>query len=289
MTEFAFGKIEIQIELAKKVEFSLINRNEGIVENKNKDKVSSAGCTCMFFSSMNLPCRHILKFFMSNEVDSFVPEMCAMRWSKYYYQNSHPALSSHIQISNTKPIYVQSIDKSLIDQYKKSNAITKEIRSLAMNFPPEEQTFYFDKLQNLRKEMLNSSNSQIGVQYDDVQNRSAVEHVQETPLNLCTNYQLPQGIDDDESPMNREFKLTEEEGKSTAPRINKESTQTSSTQRNNQSELSVFKQSQQLSISSSIENIKVPEKVNSVGRPKRKAKTAIGINRQTKKKLRSNK
>lgn len=57
---------------------------------------------------------------------------------------------------------------------------------------------------------------------------------------------------------------------------NKENIPPSSQQNDDDVGISVFKRSQQLSVVSSLCNIKVPEKVVSVGRPKGKDKTAIG-------------
>lgn len=225
---------------------------------------------------MSLPCRHILKFLIVNEFDPFVPELCAIRWTKEYYANSHPGLSSHVQINNTAPVYVQVRDKNRIDQYKKSNTITKEIRDIAINLPSSEQTLFLDKLKDLRNEMRSSSSNSIRATDDCVDNplnfcvdeeeANAVQQVEEMPLDLSMNRQLTSATDQD-SP---ELDLVS----------SKENFPTSSQQNNDEIELSVFKKSQRFSILSSIENVKVPEKVNSVGRQPGRVTTAIGIKRK---------
>lgn len=163
LTPFAFEKVELQYELAPNVIFLSFDDIEAVVNNKNNDIVSPTRCSCLFFSSMELPCRHILQFFIMNEMDPFEPQLCAIRWTNNYYNDSHPALSSHIQINSTMPVYVQVRNSSEINQFKKSDAITKEIRNIATNLPSNEHIFFLDKLKDLRNEMMNSSSSPIVV------------------------------------------------------------------------------------------------------------------------------
>lgn len=39
-------------------------------------------CTCAFYKSMSLPCRHIFFFLEKKELDSYVPDVCNRRWLK---------------------------------------------------------------------------------------------------------------------------------------------------------------------------------------------------------------
>lgn len=151
MTQFAFKKVEIQYELAKLVNFLSFDGNNAIANNKNFDEVSLDKCSCMFFVSMDLPCRHIFKLFIDNEMDPFVPELCGNRWTMRYYLNSHPALASHVPINSRKPVYVQVRDQSQIDEFKKSHTITKEIRDISTNLSPNERAFYMNKFARFKE------------------------------------------------------------------------------------------------------------------------------------------
>lgn len=117
LTQFAF---EIQYELAKLVDFLSIDGNYAIVNNKNFDEVSPTQCSCMFFVSMDLPCRHILKLLIDNEMEPFVPELCGNKWTMRYYLNSHPALASHIfqSIVQNRCTFKSAIDAKSINSKK---------------------------------------------------------------------------------------------------------------------------------------------------------------------------
>jgi len=50
--------------------------------------INEYSCSCIFYNSMKLPCRHILKFRNLSLTPLFDADLCDKRWTRdYYYQN----------------------------------------------------------------------------------------------------------------------------------------------------------------------------------------------------------
>lgn len=105
LTQFVFTKLKDEFESRDNVEFVLLDP-EGAMTNNGR-LVTCSTCSCTFHKSMILPCRHIFKFREQNEIELFAPELCDQRWTKQYYQKSHPALTMNGEIPTVPPIYVQ--------------------------------------------------------------------------------------------------------------------------------------------------------------------------------------
>ncbi len=84
LTSFIFDKVECQFEDAAKVQFISINSDEGIARGGHI--VMRRSCTCEFFSTMNLICKHIFKFLDIRELELYDPTLCSKRWTKKYYE-----------------------------------------------------------------------------------------------------------------------------------------------------------------------------------------------------------
>lgn len=122
----------------------------------NGHTVTGTSCSCMYFSAMSLPCRHIFSFLVVNELELFVPELCARRWTKDYYYNSHPALQDVTDKDMHTPLPVSFAKPKVpseIDKYKKTAAVTKVINDVVSNMSNAQFEFYFDKIKSLRNEM----------------------------------------------------------------------------------------------------------------------------------------
>lgn len=156
LTPFAFEKVRFQHELASNVQLSLIDEERAIVENVRSDTVSSSSCSCLFFTSMELPCRHILKFLSDREMDTFASHLCAVRWTKDHFNSSHPTLLPHGQISATTATYTTVRNQERIDHHKKNAAMAKEIRNIASELPLAVQSDFVTKI----KDFLTSSRAE---------------------------------------------------------------------------------------------------------------------------------
>lgn len=158
LTPFIFWKIHGEFELLEKVNFVSIDNIMGVSDHERI--VSSSKCSCEFHSRMDLPCRHILKFRKQNGMNVFAPEICATRWTKHYYNASHPALQMNENIPAATPIYIRKIRApEEKDKYKAAASLTKDINSLISTMVTGEYTFFLDKLKDLKKQIVGSTNS----------------------------------------------------------------------------------------------------------------------------------
>lgn len=65
--------------------------NQIETDSANNVITTDQNCTCFFFSSMGLPCRHIFKKRSECKMDVFDENLCLQRWKKEYLYASHPA------------------------------------------------------------------------------------------------------------------------------------------------------------------------------------------------------
>lgn len=138
------------------VNFSSIDHNQGTVSSLGAHIVSADKCSCEFNICMKLPCRHMLKFLTINNLDPFVPDVCAMRWTKQYYNESHPVLNANIEVTGIKPVFVTTIRvPEERERFKKTAKITSKMNSLASSMSTGQYTYYLDKMKNICDEMTN--------------------------------------------------------------------------------------------------------------------------------------
>lgn len=117
--------------------------------------VTPTSCTCMYFTAMSIPCRHIFNFLVTNEQDAFAPDLCAQRWRLDYYYNSHPALNEVTNVPAPTPVsLVKARIPSEIEKYKKTATVTKDINNIVSNMSNARYNFFYTKLEDLRKELL---------------------------------------------------------------------------------------------------------------------------------------
>ena len=61
-----------------------------------KIQVSSLKCTCCFFLSMRLPCRHIFHVRHNLGLSLFDRNLCDERWTSMYYRSNHKLLKGRV-------------------------------------------------------------------------------------------------------------------------------------------------------------------------------------------------
>lgn len=62
-----------------------LQQKSTIVESTSTDQ----SCSCAFFRSMKLPCKHIFKKREQKNLSLFDPTICDNRWTRNYYIKSH--------------------------------------------------------------------------------------------------------------------------------------------------------------------------------------------------------
>ncbi len=155
-----FKKVEEQLKLCNTVRIDLKRKSETTYETQAGYIVTKESCSCIFYSAMRVPCRHIFKLLQAEECDLFVPSLCLERWTKRYYNQSHPALSAGDQIVLPRPIHVQWIRvPDEISKYRKAANITKQINNLAASMSTSQYDYYMTKLNNLHHDMTNPDES----------------------------------------------------------------------------------------------------------------------------------
>lgn len=158
LTPFAFEKILEEYEYAEKVSF-LWNSDDFAVtysQGETGHTVTTNSCTCMHFSAMSLPCRHLLRYLNVNQLDVYAENLCDKRWTRAYYYNSHPALNNitNKELVPTVPIsFSQMKLPAEIDKFKKTAAITKDINNCVSNMSNAEFSYFYEKVKDLRDEI----------------------------------------------------------------------------------------------------------------------------------------
>lgn len=153
MTPFIFNYIKEQYELAEKIEFAVIMGESGTTKKRVEQgyTVTKEHCSCMFFSAMVIPCRHIFKFLSIKEDDLFLPNLVAERWTKAYYYQSHPALNNYEHIAAPQPISFKTIRvPEEINKFKKTATLTKDINNALCNMSNSEFEYFYHEVKNMR-------------------------------------------------------------------------------------------------------------------------------------------
>ena len=78
-----------QLELANKVDYqwqtngneSNVHTSEGIIT------VTHQKCSCTFYQSMGLPCRHIFSLRVKDGISLYDAQICDARWTELYYRS----------------------------------------------------------------------------------------------------------------------------------------------------------------------------------------------------------
>lgn len=155
LTPYIFEKVTYEYERVNKVSLTVRDEESATMKYDEFQEVliESERCTCTFFKTMQLPCRHIFKFRQEKQLNLFVPDVCAVRWTKRYYYESHPALNSTEPLAS-RPISVAKTKvPEEISKYKEAAKVTKDINALMSTLSTGQYTFYMDKLSSFRREI----------------------------------------------------------------------------------------------------------------------------------------
>lgn len=168
VTPFVFKKTHVEYEKAVNVTFATCEDSKATTTYGTEVTISR--CECEFFKSMDLPCKHIFSFCRQNDLDPFLPHLCATRWTKHYYNKSHPALNLDGNVPVSAPIYIQAVrTPHEKDKYKSVAAVTKELNTLISTLPHNRYNYVMDKLKNF-KEVVADPNGDVAMneESDDV-------------------------------------------------------------------------------------------------------------------------
>lgn len=253
------------MKLCEEKQIVLTQTTEDIFETQSGYVVTKTFCSCMFFRSMSIPCRHIFKLLQNENCDLYVPALCSVRWTKQYYRESHPSLSAYDQVNPPQPISVQRIRvPDEVSKYKKTANVTKEINNLASSMTPAQYAIFQEKLITFKNNMMNS-NDETEEMEEVRQERSATIMREQSTLTSnatstvtsvrnLTSQTVPSAILGSVAIANATRLVFDEAGPSSRLLY--------SDSRND------------------IAVLKLPQKIISIGRPKGKTNTVVGLKRK---------
>ena len=97
LTPYAFEYVRKQFELSEKVKIKDdIDGDSCTIDAREGELVTSIdNCSCVFSSSMKLPCRHILATRCHKGLHRFDESLCAERWKLQYFLVNHRTSQNH--------------------------------------------------------------------------------------------------------------------------------------------------------------------------------------------------
>ena len=99
LTSYARSFVLQQIDLAEKCEYEYVHVDGKVGlfatnSSEGRIQVSHFRCSCGFFCSMKLPCRHILHLRYENGVSMYDKGICDQRWTNAYFRSCHKKLKT---------------------------------------------------------------------------------------------------------------------------------------------------------------------------------------------------
>lgn len=156
VTPYIYTQIERQYKLCAEVPIELTATGEGVFQSQSGYTVTTDCCSCSFFKTMILPCRHIFKLLKNEKLNMFKPTLCSNRWTKQYYQQSHPALSAYDRIPQSQPVFAHTIkSRDEVSKFKKAATVTKELNNRASTLTGAEYDVFMEKVAAFANTMLN--------------------------------------------------------------------------------------------------------------------------------------
>lgn len=140
LTQYAFSKYKEQSNKSGDIEFSRITEVDADCFERNvRITVTHQNCSCTFFSSMQLPCAHIIAFLLLNrENEVFNPDLCSDRWKRataqymceFNYVMPDVPTSSQLELVSVSSQNQQPRRLNEAQKYKAAEKETKQICNL---------------------------------------------------------------------------------------------------------------------------------------------------------------
>ena len=129
LTPYAFEYVQKQFELSKSVKIlEDLDEDRCTIDAREGHLVTSTGsCTCIFTSSMKLPCRHVLATRRHKGLSEYHEDLCADRWKLQHFLQNHHIFQNETD-SHASEVTVETISsepttsKALTEQEKYKKA-----------------------------------------------------------------------------------------------------------------------------------------------------------------------
>ena len=155
LTSYAAGFVTQQIEYLDRVGNMTENRNGvfHVHSSRGVEKVSNNSCTCLFFSCMRLPCRHIFAVRQTTSENMYDESLCDIRWTNDFFKNNQRIFSKSFTVDN-EPVVVQVIRKkhkilNKAQKFRESSTTTTKLAQLASDVGPAEYLRRMEVLKTL--------------------------------------------------------------------------------------------------------------------------------------------
>lgn len=146
LTYFAFNHLKKQIDTMEQVVFTQTNQGSSFIRLRDGETivVTDESCSCNFFTTMCLPCKHLLVRRKEKMARVFCPELCHKRWLKSttktiitLRENINSSQGSQQQAVDTEPIIRLPQQKILNrnQKYHKAVAVFQSITDRLIDLP----------------------------------------------------------------------------------------------------------------------------------------------------------
>ena len=101
LTPFAYSHVKKELDKADQAEVLMLENGRVRVKiGQAETELVGNSCTCMFFASMKLPCRHIVARKNHAGESLYDEALCADRWKIKHYKRCHRVLNPSIETAN---------------------------------------------------------------------------------------------------------------------------------------------------------------------------------------------
>lgn len=149
LTSFAFQKLKVEIEKLNDVIFDEIFGDFGVINVNNRLNVTKLDtCWCEFFTTMRLPCKHILALRNQLNVNIYDETICGNRWAEHFQQPSFSKERYLPQAYENQPNQNQPMTQ--LQKYAKAKPIVNNIAEYIAEKSQQNFNRYFQNLTNIR-------------------------------------------------------------------------------------------------------------------------------------------
>ena len=135
LTSYASSFVLHQIELSENGTYEFHqhagnNTTYYVQTSEGRMEVSFLKCSCCFFSSMRLPCRHLFQLRANSGVSLYDRNLCDERWTNDYYRSKHKYLKDKSTDSDIITANDQTVDMSSLSRTNKMNSHQKYVTAM---------------------------------------------------------------------------------------------------------------------------------------------------------------
>ena len=150
---YAFSHVLKQYRLAEhmKVNLDVDSTTATFYTKERAIHTLQDNCGCGYFKAMSLPCRHIFALRQCLQVDLFDNQLCALRWTRDYFQQSHRVFCPYpVHVSD---VTVNTISSTRVlsqqEKYHKVYSIAQKLADIASDISTREFGYAVECLQQI--------------------------------------------------------------------------------------------------------------------------------------------